>query len=527
MSEPIVETASGKVRGVRAENGVFSFKGVPYGPTTAGEARFRAPGPPPTWDGVRDALAFGPSCPQPFGVEPGPPVNDMDAARRHMNEVFGMPAREESQSEDCLVLNVWTPSISNEGARPVMVRIHGGAFVTGSGSWDLHDGTALSCRGDVVVVTVNHRLGPLGYLYLGEMGAGGYAGSGCAGLLDLVAGLSWVRDHIAAFGGDPGNVTIFGESGGGMKISSLLAMPAAKGLFHRAIIESGPGLKARTPEEAAKSTDELMAELGLGSKDIDRLIGLPVEDILAAQATLAERAGMASLMSWAPVLDDRHLPRHPQDALADGSAADVPLLVGTNKDEATMFLLLAGMGPGVPVSEEILDMALAFTVGDRSKEILDAYRAATPNATPGDLMLAIQSDQMMRVGSIRLVEHALSNAGRRSPAYMYLLTWESPAMDGFVGATHSLEVPFTMDNVDVAPMTADYPVCRALAEQMSEAWISFARRGDPSHPGLPAWPTYQLPERMTMIFDEEPTVASDPLGGYRAAWDGMDELFRI
>jgi len=248
-NEAVAETTSGWIRGTRTDEGICVFKGVPYGASTGGGARFRAPSPPPRWSGTRDALTYGPSCPQPFGAVSGPPVDEQDASRRRMFEVYGMPVREEYQDEACLVLNVWTPSIGDAGARPVMVRIHGGAFVMGSGSWALHDGTALSLRGDVVVVTVNHRLGVLGYLNLAELGGAEYADSGNAGMLDLVAALSWVRDNIAAFGGDPANVTIFGESGGGYKITALLAMPAARGLFHRAIIESGPGLRVKTQEE--------------------------------------------------------------------------------------------------------------------------------------------------------------------------------------------------------------------------------------------------------------------------------------
>jgi para-nitrobenzyl esterase len=390
----------------------------------------------------------------------------------------------------------------------------------GSGSWALHDGTALSLRGDVVVVTVNHRLGVLGYLNLAELGGAEYADSGNAGMLDLVAALSWVRDNIAAFGGDPANVTIFGESGGGYKITALLAMPAARGLFHRAIIESGPGLRVKTQEESTGCAGEFLAELGMGPEKVDQLDELPVEALLEAQSNLAERAGMASLLTWAPVLDPRHLPQHPEAALADGSAADVPLIVGTNKDEATMFLLVAGMGPDVPVTEEVLEMALEVTIGEKGKEVLSSYRTAQSDATALELLVAIQSDQMMRIPSIRLVEHRLDR-GCRTPVFMYLLAWESPAMDGFVRATHGLDVPLTMDNVDVAPMTADYPASRVVAAQMSAAWINFARAGDPDHAGIPHWPAYRLPERMTMMFEREPKVVPDPNGENRAAWDGI------
>jgi para-nitrobenzyl esterase len=520
VTEPLVETASGTLRGTVAGDEIYVFKGVPYGAPTGGKSRFRAPGPPPQWNGIRDASAYGPSCPQPFGATSGPPIDEQDAARRHMFGVYGMPLREEDQDEDCLVLNIWTPSVSDDVSRPVMVRIHGGAFVMGSGSWKLHDGTALSSRGDVVVVTVNHRLGVLGYLNLAELSATDYADSGNAGMLDLVAALSWVHDNIASFGGDPSNVTVFGESGGGYKITALLSMPAARGLFHRAIIESGPGLKVKTQADGTESAVELLAELGLAPDQVDRLAELPVDQLMKAQSALAERAGMASLLTWAPVLDPNHLPRQPEDALADGSGADVPLLIGTNKDEATMFLLVAGIGPETPVGEEMLGAALTLTIGDQAEEVLSSYRTAQPDATALDLLVAIQSDQMMRVPSIRLVEYWLEG-GRKSPAFMYLLAWESPAMNGFVRATHGLDVPLTMDNVDDAPMTADYPASRLVASQMSEAWIHFARHGDPNHNGIPAWPAYQVPERMTMVFDCQSNVVADPFGQNRAAWEGV------
>lgn len=523
MDELMVETTSGQLRGSAIHDGVCVFKGIPYGQTTAGGGRFRPPGPPPQWSGVRDALTYGPACPQPFGAVPGPPADEADGSRRRMFEVYGMPLREEPQSEDCLVLNVWTPAVRADVLRPVMVRIHGGAFVMGSGSWAWHDGTNLARRGDVVVVTLNHRLGVLGYLDLSELAGGEYADSANAGMLDLVAALRWVRDNITAFGGDPGNVTIFGESGGGYKITALLAMPTAQGLFHRAIIESGPGLHVKTPTEATASAAELLAELRLETNQLERLAEMPVDDLMRAELALAERAGMASLRTWTPVVNATHLPQQPADSLADGSAADVPLLIGTNQDEATMFLLMGGLGPSVPVGDEILSAALNLTIPEHAEEVLAAYRDAQPHATALELLVAIQSDQMMRVPSIRLVEHR-ARGSYATPAFMYLLTWPSPAMDGFVRATHGLEVPLTMDNVAAAPMTANYPESRAVAAQMSEAWIHFARHGDPHHQGLPAWSPYRLPARMTMMFDRAPMVVGDPREQQRAAWEGVPSL---
>ena len=516
MTAPIVETTAGKVRG-SSSSGIHTFKGIPYGASTAGANRFMPPAPPEHWVDVRDATNYGQSCAQPYGAVADGPQGER---QREVFGVYGMPVTEDPQGEDCLVLNVWTPGLGDGGQRPVLVRIHGGGYVMGSGSWGWHDGTNVARRGDVVVVTVNHRLGALGYLHLAELGGDAYRHSGNAGMLDLVAALEWVRDNIEAFGGDPGNVMIFGESGGGMKVSTLLAMPGAQGLFHRAIVQSGPGLQAMVPAAATNAAEAMLEELGLDATQVDELRTMPVERLLAAQHAMAARLGMASLLSFAPVLDDEVLPAHPVDAVAAGASAAVPLMVGTARHEATQFLLTEGMvtGESIPVIDDAgLELRIGMMAGERAGAVIAGYRATMPDASPIDLYIAIFSDMAMRSGSITLAERKL--AGGTAPVFMYLLEWESPAMDGFVAASHGLCVPLSMDNCDSAPMTADYPASRAVAARMSDAWIAFARDGDPNHPDLPKWSPYSLDERATMIFDDECTVVSDPYREQLLAWE--------
>jgi para-nitrobenzyl esterase len=516
-SVPVVETTAGKVRG-SLSNGIHVFKGVPYGASTTGANRFMPPVPPEAWVGVREVTSYGQSCAQPFGdAGEGP----QEERRREIFALHGIPLHEDPQGEDCLVLNVWTPGLGDGGRRPVLVRIHGGGFVMGSGSWGWHDGTNLAGRGDVVVVTVNHRLGALGYLHLAEIGGAAYAHSGNAGMLDLVVALEWVRDNIEAFGGDPGNVMIFGESGGGYKVSTLLAMPGAQGLFHRAIIQSGPGLAAMTPNDATAAAKALLDELGLDATRIGELHAMPVERVLEAQLALARRTPgmMGGAMGFAPVLDDEVLPSHPGDALDAGASSAVPLMIGSTREEATFFLLIEGMATGGPIpiiDDEALTTRVTMMAGERAGSVIDTYRATMPGASPLDLYVRIMSDAVMRMGSITLAERKL--AGGSAPVFMYMMAWASPAMDGFFKATHGLCVALSMDNCDSAPMAGDYPASSGVAAHMSDAWIAFARHGDPNRPDLPKWSPYSLDERATMIFDEECTVLADPYREQRLAW---------
>jgi para-nitrobenzyl esterase len=498
MSEVLVEVTGGTLRGGQSE-GIVSLKGVPYAAPPIGPLRWAAPWPIEPWEGVRDALEYGPSCPQPAERPEG-----WDA--------------ETAESEDCLVLNVWTPGL-DDGRRPVMVWIHGGGYTTGSGSWPLYNGAALARRGEVVVVTVNHRLGVLGYLHLAELGGPELATSGNAGMLDLVASLEWVRDNIESLGGDPANVTIFGESGGGAKVSTLHTMPSARTLFHRAAVQSGPGLYVQTPEQANETARNLLEELGIeaGTACIDDLRALAVEQLLKAQHGLAARPAAGGrpagpMGGFGPVLDGAAVAAHPAEAFADGSADDVPMLIGRNNDEGT--LLMAGdpvlTDPG-GLDEADLEARLS-TFGDRAEALLAGYRAAYPDATPLDLLIAIRSDAFMGLGTVRLAEKKLK--GTTAPVYMYRFNWAA----GPLRSGHGFEIAFVFDNVHEPVMHAS--ASRAeLADRMSEAWIAFARDGDPNHAGLPEWPAYSLEERSTMLFDRETCgVETDPFEVVHSLW---------
>jgi para-nitrobenzyl esterase len=354
----------------------------------------------------------------------------------------------------------------------------------------------------------------LGYLDLSSRFGDAYAASGNAGMLDLVLALEWVRDDIARFGGDPANVTIFGESGGGHKVSTLLAMPSARGLFHRAIVQSGPGLTARSPEDAAEIAGVVLEELG--EPDRDALQAMPVEQLLAAQSALGARlGGRGAIAGFGPVRDGVVIPEDPGDALADGTAADVPVIVGSTRHEATMFLAMAGTTADTTMDDDALRATASTHAPDRADAVIDAYRSAHPDASNLDLAVLIQSTGMMGRGSIELAERKL--AGSTTPVWLYVLAWESPALDGFVKATHGMCIPLTMDNAGLVPMT-DHPDAHALAAQMSGAWIAFARHGDPNHADLPTWEPYSLDRRATMLFDAPPRVDDDPFATERLAW---------
>jgi para-nitrobenzyl esterase len=479
---PIATTTSGQLRGQRLDDAVLAFKGIPYAAPPVGDLRFRPPQPPTPWDGVREATTLPPSCPQPQQRPAG-------------------WTQETSEDEDCLYLNVWTPAVDDEQRRPVMVWFHGGGYAIGSGSWPLYDGAALTRRGDVVVITVNHRLGPLGYLHLGDLLPDDptLAASGNAGMLDLVAVLEWVRDNARAFGGDPGNVTIFGESGGGAKVSTLLAMPAARGLFHRAIVQSGPGVRVGSTRGATKGAQALLDHLGLD--DPKQLWDVPAADLVAAGTASGSRMG------FRPVLDGTAVAAHPAEALADGTAADVPLLIGCNRDEGAS---------GLPkeLDEAGLRARLARTHGEEHvDEILATYAELFPGATPLDVLSFTLTDARMRHGSIVLADAKAK--GTASPTFQYFFTYE---LGGRAG--HGYEIAFAFDNLGRGATPAS-GTRQALADAMSEAWLAFARDGDPNHPGLPKWPAWTLTERPTMVFGPESHVVDDPSGAARELWSRL------
>lgn len=488
-----VATSNGPVRGYR-DGGLHIFKGLRYGAPPIGALRFRPPVSPGRWTEAADAVALGTPALQ-AGLAPGEKTGGRSAG--------DPPAPgEPGTGEDCLFLNVWTPGV-DAGARPVMVWLHGGGFANGSGGAAMYDGAALARRGDVVTVTVNHRLNLFGYLNLGDLG--GHRSSGVAGMLDIVLALEWVRDNIATFGGDPGNVTVFGESGGGWKVCLLQAMPAALGLFHKAIVQSGPGLRAIPREAATKSATAVLEALGITAGNLSRLETLPAEAIQAAAACVsADRL----MNAFAPCLDGVALPRDPFHPDATPLSAGVPLMIGSNKDETTLFNLgTPGFGQW---TEEDLTERATLAVGDKAVALVAALRAAYPDYSPTHLICAVQTVAMMWANSITLAERKAAQGDAR--AFMYQMTWETPVARGSLRSPHALEIPLVFDNVEAARnFVGRGEAPQRMADQMSPAWLAFARTGDPNTPALPHWPAYEAASRATMIFDLESRIETDPL----------------
>ena len=499
----LVQIQSGALRG-RLERGIYSFSGIPYGENTTGSRRFLPPLPAPPWSGVKDALEYGPDAPQ---------LGRREQSAALQNNLLRPP------DEDCLVLNVWTPALGDGARRPVLFWCHGGGFVSGSGSGALYSGEHLARRGDVVVVTFNHRLGALGFLPLCDVDAAAPSALN-VGMLDIVLALEWVRDNIAAFGGDPGCVTLFGESGGGRKVTALLAMPLARGLFQRAIIQSGPGVFMNDRGAARRLAERMLEHLGIARDALRELQALPLVDILAAQAELLQKFGRDTeglVQTFAAVVDGTLLPHHPFHPVAPALSDDVPLMVGYNRTEATLFM---GRDPDLlELDAAGLRRRVEALVGDDAERVIDIYRRATPEASCADLLAYIATGRRRYpIDSIKLAERKAARG--RAPAYLYTLTWRTPAARGSLRTPHALEIPFVFDNVEGSRRfvgAGDEP--HLLAEAMSSTWLAFARSGDPNNARIPTWPAYSLDRREQMMFDVPCSIARDFGCAERAAWE--------
>jgi para-nitrobenzyl esterase len=510
----VAETNAGKIRGFK-RNGVNIFKGVPYGASTAGAMRFMPPVRPEPWTGIRNALQYGRICPYQdsahFDTNGKNLANsDEDAFVLHRGAAAMVPG------EDCLRLNLWTQEINGSHKRPVMVYMHGGGFSAGSGH-DLlsYDGESLARNHDVVVVTHNHRLNVYGYLNLANLEGGEYASSANVGMLDLVAVLEWVRDNVATFGGDPGSVTIFGQSGGGGKVVALMAMPAAKGLFHRAIVQSGPFLKSLSPDYSGRLAELVVAELSLSKSRVGELQQIPVDRLSGAAAEAMKKMPRPKSSfrrvygeyDWGPTVDGLILPRHPFDPEAPQISADVPLLTGTNLHEGVSGL---DRPEADAMRVEEFNRLVKEEFGDGSQKIIDAYRRDYPKATPFDQYAIIAAASFRRPA----FEQAIRKAALGSaPAYSYIYSWRTPVLDNRPGSFHACEIAFAFDNAEICDhYSGGTPEAFVLSKQISTAWVSFARTGNPNHDGLPHWPTYTAEHRATMYFDTPCEVRNDPEG---------------
>lgn len=487
-SKPIVQTTAGPVRGY-SRNGIHTFKGIPYGASTSGSARFLPPTPPKPWTGVRSSMQYGPVCPQPRWATWD---DDESAFLFEWNE--GQPG------EDCLRLNVWTPGLGDGRKRPVMVWLHGGDFSAGSGQeFQSYDGENLARRGDVVAITLNHRLNALGHLDLSEYGAK-YRNSANAGMLDLVLALEWVRDNVAGFGGDPGNVTIFGYSGGGSKVATLMAMPAAKGLFHKAVVQSADlnqGLRHIAPPESAKLAAAVVEELGLSRSSIDDIQAIPYQQLWTAATVAVKKLRPRLHDGWGPVVDGTILPDHPFDPAAPTLSVGIPMMIGTVLNER---------GGRASLTEEELKKQLADRFGARSQQVFDALRRMYPGARPGELAGLSRTDR-----TVPFTQAERKAAQRAAHVFMYMFSWKSPVLDGRLRAYHGSELPFVFYNIDrCATLTGGTEEAHRLAARVTDAWVSFARSGDPNHRGLPTWPAFSADKTPVMIFNNKCEVRSDP-----------------
>jgi para-nitrobenzyl esterase len=508
----IGSTLKGRIEGVRRW-GIEVFKGIPFAQPPVGKLRFQAPQPMKRWRGVRPAKSYGPSAPQ-IG-----PVN------RLIRTVIG--AAGSKQSQDCLYLNVWTPG-RDAKRRPVMVWIHGGAFILGSGSTPLYAGRRLAARGDVVVVTLNYRLGALGFLSWEGLVEGEGRPPANLGLRDQIAALEWVRDNIENFGGDPEKVTLFGESAGAMSAGTLLALPRAKGLFHRAILQSGAAHNVSSPEMASRVTQTFVESLELSGPAVKELMNLSVTQIMRAQARTSSRVGLEDgIMAWQPCVDGDLVPEQPLSILARREGSTVPLLIGTNRDEFKLFMVadrvrlddrrladrIRRLIPGVDAEGELL-----------AEQALATYERATGarGRDPSERWAAFQGDRIFHYPATRLAD---VQSDQQPKTYAYLFEWAPPLVGRVLGSCHGIELPFVFGGVQTALGRAGLianPSAQRLCARIQDAWIAFARTADPSHAGLPDWSAYSRFCRSTMSLRDECSLREDPHQKGREFWDPIE-----
>lgn len=485
----IVAIESGRIHGSRRGN-IHAFRGVPYGAPTGGDNRFLPARKVAPWSGVREAFDIGPRAPQ---------------TQRPLIHEWGVLYRMEPSSEECLVLNVWSKGLNDNARRPVMVWLHGGGFSGGSAGGHVYDGTNMAEEHDVVFVGINHRLNAFGFLYLPEIGGDKYAQASNVGMLDVVLALEWVRDNIEVFGGDPSNVTILGQSGGGSKVSTLLGMPAAQGLFHKAIAQSGSQVRSMSADQATETANNVLRLMDISPNNLDALQQVPFYILRDA---LAQNPGVGG---FGPVVDGRTLPTHIFDPVATSLSADVPLMIGSTETEVTW---------STDQSYDVLDeqafhyyVSKALGTNERdTNRVIELYRSNRPHASNLDLYLIIATDGSgFRQGTNLQAERKAALG--RAPVYKYYYNFYSPVRDGELRAMHCMDIPFALHNVDVAgPAIGSGPAQDALEVIMSTAWASFARTGNPSHPGIPAWRPFTNSERATMILNPEPELVNDPWG---------------
>ena len=500
-AEPLAETTLGRVRGVQAQ-GVYAFKGVPYAASTAGANRFRAPQPRAPWAGVRDATAGGASAPQ---LKGGSPVE------------FAWYWSDIAASEDCLSLSIFTPALRDNKRRPILVWLHGGAFSAGAGTSAGFDGSHLAKAQDVVVVSINHRLNVLGSLYTGEHADQLSPESANTGVLDQVAALQWVKANAEAFGGDAGNITVFGQSGGAAKVTALLGVPAARGLIQRAVVQSGSGAwRLAQPDAAARAGHALLREFGLTSANAGRLRDVPVEQLIAAFGKVTAATGGAS--EFRPTLDGVVFAQDPFDPKASPLAANIPLLIGNAAQEATFFLAADPRNFSLTQEQVHKRIQRFIRLNDAdTKRLIGAYRDNNSTASPSELLIAIAGDYNYRLPTLAVADR--QSAQNAAPVYAYEFDWKSPARNGVLGSPHTSEVPFIFGTLEAArPLIQDSPDQLQVRDRIGAIWAQFARTGNPVTAAVPGWMPYTATNRTTALLGQSWRAAADPAAKARAAF---------